>query len=215
MLSQIVVPYLMCWSCSEAIHTGTCICTCTTHLLHPLILACPTVLLQVTDEELDEFAKRKEEEERKAAGGGGLGGFAGGGGGGGAGAAAGGAAGARKPAARAGAAAAAGAAKEGGAKEGGAGSQAASAEDALAKMMSSVPQSELEKQLQAYHKKKVCFLFLCDICVHRVVCMCACPVHTSSPLSKSDAALCISSSPHPRLPDCFLPWLQLWSLLLA
>ncbi|GLC74134.1 Cilia- and flagella-associated protein 44 [Pleodorina starrii] len=102
----------------------------------------------VTDDDLAAFAARKQEEERKAAAvaAGGLGGFA--------------TAGAKRPAGAAagpaahGGGAGGGAAGGGGGGPGGPGGLSAS-EEALAKMMAAVPQSELEKGLAAYNRRRV------------------------------------------------------------
>lgn len=109
----------------------------------------------VTDADLAAFAARKAEDERKAAAAaaGGLGGFAGA------------AAGPKKPAAGgaapAGGALAGGAAGSGSVAHGAGGPSAGgqqgltAAEEALAKMMAAVPQSELEKGLAAYNRRRV------------------------------------------------------------
>lgn len=109
---------------------------------------------RVTDADIDEYAVRKEEAERKAAGAGALGGFATGGG-------------AAKTAQKPGAVGAAGSKAHGpmGAAGGGAkagnnagaehGHVGGPGEDALSRMMAAVPLSDLERQLQAYYKRKV------------------------------------------------------------
>lgn len=100
----------------------------------------------MTDADIADFLKRKEEAERKAAGASALGGFAAGG------------AKGQPPKTPAGAASKAPAHSTGGAagaKPGDAAAVATAGEDPLSRMMAAVPLSDLERQLQAYHKRKL------------------------------------------------------------
>ncbi len=113
---------------------------------------------QVTDADIEEHLRKKQEDERKAAEGSALGGFAGGGGGGNKPAAGGAVGGKAAPggAAAAGAAAGAKGASPAPAEHHGAAAAAATVgDDPLSRMMAAVPLTDLERQLQAWHRRRL------------------------------------------------------------